>query len=65
MIRNGASQRVAAPRFRSAFCEEAARPYLLAAAILASALGFIDGTIVSIALPAIRDNLGATLSQAQ
>ncbi|MBM7067512.1 MFS transporter [Actibacterium sp. 188UL27-1] len=34
-------------------------------AILASALGFIDGSVVAIALPAMRADLGATLSQAQ
>jgi EmrB/QacA subfamily drug resistance transporter len=35
------------------------------AAILGSAIGFIDGTIVSIALPAMRDSLGATLAEGQ
>ncbi|MEL7097943.1 MAG: MFS transporter [Pseudomonadota bacterium] len=35
------------------------------AAILASALGFIDGTVVSIALPAMRASLGAGLTEAQ
>ncbi|MEM1374540.1 MAG: MFS transporter [Pseudomonadota bacterium] len=38
---------------------------ILTAAILASALGFIDGTVVSIALPAMRSSLEATLAQAQ
>lgn len=33
--------------------------------MLASALGFIDGTIVSIAIPAMRETLGASLSEAQ
>lgn len=47
------------------FCNAAARPWLLAAAILASALGFIDGTVVSIALPAMRASLGADLAEAQ
>ncbi|MEM8576255.1 MAG: MFS transporter [Pseudomonadota bacterium] len=55
----------AAPVFVSGFCNAAARPYLLVAAILASALGFIDGTVVSIALPAMRASLGADLAQAQ
>ncbi len=35
------------------------------AAILASALGFIDGTIISIALPAIRAGLSASLVEGQ
>ncbi|MEL6618965.1 MAG: MFS transporter [Pseudomonadota bacterium] len=55
----------AAPVFRDGFCGASGRPYLLAAAILASALGFIDGTVVAIALPAMRDSLGAGLVQAQ
>lgn len=38
---------------------------MLASAVLASALGFIDGSVVSIALPAMRADLGATLVEAQ
>ena len=41
------------------------RRFVLIAAILASALGFIDGSVVSIAIPAIRADLGATLADAQ
>ncbi|WP_375552106.1 MFS transporter [Rhodophyticola porphyridii] len=47
------------------FCASEARPFILFSAILASALGFIDGTLVAIALPAMRDGLNATLVQAQ
>jgi EmrB/QacA subfamily drug resistance transporter len=47
------------------FCPPAARVYVLVATILASAMGFIDGSVVSIAIPAIRADLGATLSDAQ
>ena len=47
------------------FCTARDRPFLLAAAILASALGFIDGTVVAIALPAMRESLGAGLGAAQ
>jgi len=47
------------------FCPQQRRKYVLAAAILASALGFIDGSIVSIAIPAIRTDLDATLVDAQ
>ena len=54
-----------APVFVSGFCAERARPRLLVAAILASAPGFIDGTAVSIALPAMRDRLAPDLAQAQ
>ncbi|PTX55746.1 EmrB/QacA subfamily drug resistance transporter [Litoreibacter ponti] len=46
-------------------CAPESRPYLLAAAILASSLGFIDGSIVAIALPSIRVSLDATLLEAQ
>lgn len=55
----------AAPVLRPAFCTPASRRYILIAAILGSSLGFIDGTVVAIAMPAIRDTLGATLPQAQ
>ena len=51
-----ASQAVVRPEHRSA---------ILIAAILASAIGFIDGSIVAIALPAMRASLGATQAQAQ
>ncbi|SFR48106.1 MFS transporter [Litoreibacter janthinus] len=46
-------------------CTPESRVYLLIAAILASSLGFIDGSIVAIALPAMRMSLGATLIEAQ
>ena len=52
-------------RDRSPVCDPEDRAWLLAAAILASALGFIDGSVVSIALPAIRESLGAGLREAQ
>ena len=51
--------------FRPDFCAPEARIYILLAAILASALGFIDGTVIAIALPAIRAGLGASLTEAQ
>lgn len=41
------------------------RRWVLLAAILASALGFIDGSVIAIALPALRESLGAGLSEAQ
>lgn len=47
------------------FCPAARRRYVLIAAILASALGFIDGSVVSIAIPAIRADLGASFTEAQ
>ena len=48
-----------------AFCPPAQRIYVLVAAILASSMGFIDGSVLSIATPAIRADLGASLADAQ
>ena len=48
------------------FCQTAEqRRFVLIAAILGSSLAFIDGTIVSIAIPAMRESLGASLLDAQ
>jgi EmrB/QacA subfamily drug resistance transporter len=47
------------------FCTPAARPWVLATAILASSMGFIDSSVTAIAMPAIRADLSATLVQAQ
>lgn len=41
------------------------RIYVLVAAILASSMGFIDGSVIAIATPAIRADLGASLADAQ
>ncbi|RUW98426.1 MFS transporter, partial [Mesorhizobium sp. M8A.F.Ca.ET.059.01.1.1] len=54
-----------APVANGTFCPQSQRRYVLVAAILASALGFIDGSILAIAMPAIRVNLGASLAEAQ
>lgn len=53
------------PHTNGTFCPQSRRRYVLISAILASALGFIDGSVVSIALPAIRADLGASLVDAQ
>jgi EmrB/QacA subfamily drug resistance transporter len=47
------------------FCAVADRRVILWAAILASSMGFIDGSVTSIATPAMRVALGASLQQAQ
>lgn len=47
------------------FCAEADRRIILWAAILASSMGFIDSSVTSIATPAMREALSATLQQAQ
>ena len=46
-------------------CPADRRKYVLFVAILASALGFIDGSIVAVAIPQIRDNLNASFVEIQ
>jgi EmrB/QacA subfamily drug resistance transporter len=46
-------------------CTPAARPWVLAAAILGSSLDFVDGTVVNVALPALQSQLGATIVDVQ
>lgn len=47
------------------FCPPEARPFVLASAVLASSMGFIDGSVVALAMPAIRADLGASLADGQ
>lgn len=53
------------PSVPVSFCAEGDRKVILWAAILASSMGFIDSSVTSIAMPAMRTALGASLSQAQ
>ena len=46
-------------------CPPHLRKFVLLSAILASAMGFIDFSIVAVALPQIRSSLGADFAQAQ
>jgi EmrB/QacA subfamily drug resistance transporter len=46
-------------------CAASARPFVLAATTLASAMAFIDGSIVTIALPVLQADLGATFGLLQ
>src|SRR6185503_3729039 len=46
-------------------CAERSRPWVLAATILGSSMAFIDGSVVSVALPAMQADLAAPVSQAQ
>ncbi len=48
-----------------AICPPQARKYVLMSAILASSMGFIDSSVVSLAVPAMRADLGASLIDAQ
>jgi len=49
----------------SAVCPERSRPWVLAATILGSSTAFIDGSVVTVALPAMQADLAAPVSQAQ
>ncbi|MGP1282588.1 MAG: MFS transporter [Parasphingopyxis sp.] len=46
-------------------CEEAARPFVLAATIMASAIASVTGSIILIALPLIQRDLGASYGALQ
>ncbi|WP_375596365.1 MFS transporter [Algihabitans albus] len=48
-----------------AHCAERARPYVLTATILASAMSFIDGSVVIVALPIMQQEFGAGMAQLQ
>jgi EmrB/QacA subfamily drug resistance transporter len=54
-----------APRGGHTFCPPASRRFVLVSAILASSMGFIDGSVVSLAMPAIRADLSASLIDGQ
>ncbi len=46
-------------------CAAASRPWVLAATILASAMAFIDGSVVTLALPVLQHETGAGLAALQ
>lgn len=64
-MKQGAALSPAAKPAETTFCPAHARRFVLISAILASSMGFIDGAVVSLAMPAIRADLGATLADAQ
>jgi EmrB/QacA subfamily drug resistance transporter len=49
----------------SAGCHARARPWVLAATILGSSMAFIDGSVVSVALPAMQADLATSLRGSQ
>lgn len=53
------------PSVPVSFCTPTDRRLVLAAAILASSMGFIDASVTAIAMPAMRTALGASLIQTQ
>jgi len=64
-VSNTPCQEKASEEVRQHHCPKDRRKWVLIAAILASALGFIDGSIVSIAVPAIRSGLNASFVEIQ
>src|ERR1700716_772103 len=46
-------------------CAERARPWVLAVTILGSSMAFIDGSVVTVALPAIQADLATSVAGAQ
>ncbi len=46
-------------------CPERARPWVLVASILGSSMAFIDGSVVTVALPIIQADLGTSVAGAQ
>ncbi|MCS6758093.1 MAG: MFS transporter [Candidatus Devosia euplotis] len=64
MIDRGGAAAVAETGAPSAY-SPLQRRYALVSAILASSMAFIDGSVLSIAIPALRADLGATLVDVQ
>lgn len=54
-----------APKFVPGFCNAQRRRLILISAILASSMGFIDGSVIAIAIPSMRETLGASLIEVQ
>lgn len=54
-----------APDFVQGFCDQDKRRLILVAAVLASSMSYIDGSVISIAMPALRQTLDASLTQVQ
>lgn len=46
-------------------CAERAKPWVLATTIVGSAMAFIDGSVVNVALPALQADLAANVREAQ
>jgi EmrB/QacA subfamily drug resistance transporter len=65
IIRQPCDEAVIRSSEASAPCSWSAGPWVLAATILGSGMAFVDGTAVTVALPAIQSSLGATAVDAQ
>jgi EmrB/QacA subfamily drug resistance transporter len=54
-----------APAAAASPCADSAKPWILAATILGSSMAFIDGSVVSVALPALQGDLGTSVRGSQ
>src|SRR5437763_6743184 len=59
-FREPCDENVIRSRAATAACSKTSGRWILAATILASAMAFIDGTVVNVALPALQSSLNAT-----
>src|SRR5256714_4090600 len=60
LFREPCDENVIRSRPAGAPCSKSSGRWVLAATILASAMAFIDGTVVNVALPALQSSLNAT-----
>ena len=60
IFREPCNENVIRSRPATAPCSKSSGRWILAATILASAMAFIDGTVVNVALPALQSSLNAT-----
>jgi EmrB/QacA subfamily drug resistance transporter len=65
LLRSPCDEGVITSRKSSAECTRARRRWTLAATILGSSMAFIDGTVVNVALPALQQNLNASVTDVQ
>src|SRR5512132_4291530 len=65
LLRSPCDEGIITSRKSSASCTKARRRWTLAATILGSSMVFIDGTVVNVALPALQQNLNATVTDVQ
>ena len=65
MLRPPCDEGVALGAPAAAVCGRSVRPWVLAATILGSSLAFIDGTVVTVALPVIQQAFAGTVADVQ
>jgi EmrB/QacA subfamily drug resistance transporter len=65
IIRQPCDEGVIRAKAATAPCARVSGPWILAATIVGSSMAFIDGTVVNVALPALQENLNATVVDVQ